>query len=266
MKENWFIMGDIHGDTKPVKRFYENHKEYLESEDTMNRLLLLGDVGANVLLKGPRDEYVKEELMKYPFTYICLRGNHESRVSRVMEMYPEKWEKHNKYGGIVYIEKQYPRIEYLEDGPAVYEFAGYRTLSIPGAYSVDKYYRLMYGYAWFEDEQLTKEEMDYARELAKREAPFDLVISHTCPFHVMPADLFLKGLDQSTVDQTMERFLSELEYNLEYKRWVWGHFHGDRLYPYQDGKQMLMLFNENVVGLHKFMKMSEWDSLKDILA
>lgn len=33
-----------------------------------------------------------------------------------------------------------------------------------------------------------------------------------------------------------------------------------------DGKQMLMLFNENVVDLKKFMEMKEGDSLQEILA
>ena len=33
-----------------------------------------------------------------------------------------------------------------------------------------------------------------------------------------------------------------------------------------NGKQMLMLFNENVVDLKKFMEMKEGDSLQEILA
>ena len=66
------------------------------------------------------------------------------------------------------------------------------------------------------------------------------------------------------VDKTMERYLGEIEFDLNYKRWAWGHFHADRLYPWKDGKQMLMLFNEHVVDLRKFMEMQEKDSLQDI--
>ena len=33
-----------------------------------------------------------------------------------------------------------------------------------------------------------------------------------------------------------------------------------------DGRQMLMLFNENVVNLDKFMNMTEKQSFKDIIA
>ena len=56
------------------------------------------------------------------------------------------------------------------------------------------------------------------------------------------------------------------EFNLDYKRWIFGHFHADRLYPWADGRQMLMLFNENVVNLDKFMNMTEKQSFKDIIA
>ena len=108
--------------------------------------------------------------------------------------------------------------------------------------------------------------MELGRVLKKTEAPFDLVISHTCPWFYMPTDLFLPGLDQSTVDNTMERYLGELEYDLDYKRWAWGHYHADRLYPWVEGKEKLMLFNEKVVDLRKFMEMRETGTLREILA
>ena len=79
---------------------------------------------------------------------------------------------------------------------------------------------------WYEDEQLTEAEMQSGRELVEREGKIDL----------------------------------------DYRRWAFGHFHADRLFPWNDGKQMLMLFNENVVDLKKFMEMKEGDSLQEILA
>ena len=69
-----------------------------------------------------------------------------------------------------------------------------------------------------------KKKMELGRKLCRNEAPFDLVLSHTCPYLYEPTDLFLAGLDQSTVDSTMERYLGEIEFNLDYKRWAFGSF------------------------------------------
>ena len=266
MEEKWFLLGDIHGDALPIKTFYENNRERLLLDFGNNHIILLGDVGANFALRGQRDVKFKTSLAEYPFTYICLRGNHEARVQKAMKLNPDKWEIKKKYGADVYFEKEFPQIEYLSDQPAVYEFCGYKTFSIPGAYSVDKWYRLSRGWTWYEDEQLSEQEMCIGRKIKADVKAFDLVISHTCPLIYEPRDLFLLGIDQSMVDKTMERYLGEIEFELNYKRWAWGHFHADRLYPWNAGKQMLMLFNENIVDLRKFMEMQEGDSLQDILA
>lgn len=266
MDEKWFLLGDIHGSAEPVMDFYLKNKERLNLDSSKNYMILLGDVGENFALTGQRDPIFKTEISKYPFTFICLRGNHEARVKMVMGKNPKGWEAITKYDGVIFVEKEFPNIEYLDDGPAVYNFNGYKTLSLPGAYSVDKWYRLARHWTWYEDEQLNEQEMELGRKLCKAKSPFDLVISHTCPFIYEPRDLFLAGLDQSTVDATMERYLGEIEFDLDYKRWAFGHFHADRLYPWNDGKQMLMLFNENVVDLDKFMNMTEKQSFDEIIA
>ena len=111
-------------------------------------MILLGDVGANFALTGQRDHKFKSELSKLPFTFICLRGNHEARVKTVMDKNPDGWETISKYDGSIFVEKEFPHIEYLADGPAVYNFKSYKTLSLPGAYSVDKYYRQARHLTW----------------------------------------------------------------------------------------------------------------------
>lgn len=266
MKQNWYLLGDIHGEAAAIEYFYNQNRERLNLDDCQNNIILLGDVGLNYSITGLADFYYKKSLSKLPFTYICLRGNHESRVSEVIKRYPSKWEKIEKYGGIVYVEKDFPNIEYLVDGPAIYEFSGYKTLSLPGAYSVDKWIRLVNNWQWFANEQLSEEEMQYGRELVEREKSVDLVISHTCPIAFEPRDLFLASIDQSQVDKTMELYLGEIEARLDYHRWAWGHYHEDRLYPWDGEKEKLMLFNEHVVDMIKFMEMSKSDYLKDIFA
>lgn len=266
MRTNWFLLGDIHGQAAPIEYFYKFNNERLNLDTFQNNLILLGDVGCNFSIIGKGDEYCKQSLSRFPFTYICLRGNHEARVTDVVKLFPDKWEQREKYGGIIYVEKEYPRIEYLEDIPAVYEFGEYKTLSIPGAYSIDKQLRIQNNWGWFENEQLSDSEMEIGRNLIEKYPIMDLVISHTCPITFEPRDLFLKSFDQAKVDKRMEIYLGEIEAKLDYKRWAWGHFHADRLYPWDGDKEKLMLFDENVVDLNKFMTMKRTDSLFDIIA
>ena len=263
---NWFLIGDIHGEVWPVERFYTDNNERLRLDSSENTMILLGDVGCNFSITGTRDINFKTELSKYPFTYVCLRGNHEARASYMYKRFPDKWEKKEKYGGKIYVEKDFPQIEYLSDGPAIYEFAGFKTLSLPGAYSIDKNFRLLMGWPWFKDEQLSSVERAYGKELIKENFMVDLVISHTCPLSFIPTDLFIPGIDQSEVDNTMEEYLQDIEFNLHYKRWAFGHYHADRLYPFRDGKEMMMLFNEKVIDLVKFMNMSAYDYWSEIEA
>lgn len=266
MKENWFLIGDIHGEAGPIGYFYNQNKDRLKLDDFKNNIILLGDVCCSYYVNS-RDKRFKKDLSAYPFTYICLRGNHESRVTDVVAKNQDGWEKVEKYGGWIYIEKEFPNIEYLEDVPAVYEFAGFKTLSIPGAYSVDKWWRLRNNHQWFANEQLTEKEMQYGRDIIKEnDGCFDLVISHTCPKIFEPRDLFLASIDQSAVDKTMELYLDEIETSLSYSRWAWGHYHDDRLYPWDGDKEKLMLKNEKVVDLVKYMNMSKKDYLEDIQA
>lgn len=266
MKENWFLLGDIHGEVAPIEYFYNQNRDRLKLDECQNNIILLGDVGCNYSITGNRDINFKKSLSKLPFIFICLRGNHESRVTEVMKKFPDRWIQTEKYDGKIYVEKEFPNIEYLYDGPAIYIFAGYRTLSIPGAYSVDKWYRLRNNWQWFSDEQLSDEEMQYGIELIRNEGHVDLVISHTCPIAFEPRDLFLASINQSQVDKTMELYLGEVEAQLDYSRWAWGHYHDNRLYPWDGEKEKLMLFNEKIVDLMKFMQMKRTDHLEDILA
>ena len=153
-----------------------------------------------------------------------MRGNHEARPSDVpgMELVYDE-----DVCGEVWIEPQFPRIRYFKDW-GVYTINGLRTPVIGGAYSVDKHYRLAQGWKWFENEQLSKDEMVNC-QVATRGKIFDLVLSHTCPLSFQPTDLFLRGLDQSTVDNSMEVWLERMTSNFCWEIWLFGHYHADRV-------------------------------------
>ena len=136
--------------------------------------------------------------------------------------------------GEVYIEDEFPLIRYFVDG-GIYTIGGHRCLVIGGAYSVDKYHRLEYarlaGHStsgWFESEQLTPEEReDISSNISGQK--FDFVLTHTCPIHWEPSDLFLNFIDQSMVEKDMEVWLDEVRRSINWKIWCFGHFHQDRL-------------------------------------
>ena len=257
-----YIMGDIHGKFQPVRDFWLRSKleQKISSNREDNALILLGDAGLNYFFNH-RDREFKAKLSKYPFTYFVVRGNHEERASVCAEKNPDSWHTEIFWGEQVLVENDYPYIKYACDGPGVYEIPCedkiYKTLVLPGAYSVDKGYRIYMGYAWFEQEQMSPTEMNFAWDLSgQNNNSFDLILSHTCPIIFEPIDLFLPMVDQNLVDKSMERFLGSVEYHVNYKAWLWGHYHANRDYPRTDGKRKTMLF-QNAINLNDYMNEDE---------
>jgi len=245
-----FLLGDIHGRWQSIKDLNTRLVKKLDDTDT---IILLGDAGLNYYL-DKRDDSFKEKMSKYPCTFFVVRGNHEQRPA-ILATNNINWEINQYYGNLVWVEKKYPHIKYAMDTPCVYYINTYKTLVIPGAYSVDKHYRLQNGWNWFEQEQLSDEERQLGRDIvAKHGYKFDLVLSHTCPIYYEPTDLFLSFVDQTLVDKTMERYLGELEYQMEYKLWCWGHYHRYRVYPNREGRQPLMLYNDAAIELNEWME------------
>lgn len=228
-KRIWFI-GDLHGQTLPIKNFYKKyHKDFTFSQET-DIMVCLGDFGGNFFFNY-RDRNFKKELSKYNLTFFVVRGNHEERPSICKQKNPEDWIFENFFGNFVYVEKKFPYIKYALDSCAEYDIEGFRTLIIPGAYSVDKDFRLAKGWTWFEQEQLTKEEMLDGIKLIEQDPSFDLVLSHTCPKNWQPFDLFLSSVDQKTVDDSMEIFLNDVANKISFQVWLWGHYHQFRKMP-----------------------------------
>ena len=102
-------------------------------------------------------------------------------------------------------------------------------LVIGGAYSVDKQFRITYGYNWYESEQPKKKKKNRVRKVLKNlDNKIDIILSHTCPYKYLPREMFLKGIDQNTVDNSTEYFLDEIEANIDYNLWYCGHYHTDK--------------------------------------
>lgn len=211
-----YITGDIHGE---VWRIEDICNRYKTTKDDL--LIILGDVGFNYYGDG-RDKKNKKKAQKLPIRVFCIHGNHEAR--------PElgKYEEVVWNGGIVYVEEAFPDIMFAKDGE-IYDIEGNKTLVIGGAYSVDKHYRLMRGWSWWEDEQPSEEiKKRVEGRLEQVGWKVDVVLTHTIPLKYEPVEVFLPGIDQSTVDTSTEEWLDYIEDNLDYKKWYGGHFHTNK--------------------------------------
>lgn len=211
-----YVTGDKHANFNAVFNFC--HKNNTSINDL---LIILGDAGINYFA-SKKDQNLKEQLKKYPVTLFCIHGNHEERPENIETYKTKKF-----HDGIVYYEDKYPNILFAKDGE-IYVFNNRKVLVIGGAYSVDKYFRLKRGYRWYESEQLTSEEKDNILNMIKQKKDIDIVLSHTCPYNYLPREVFLSGIDQRTVDNSMELFLNKIEESLNYKIWYCGHYHIDK--------------------------------------
>lgn len=89
--------------------------------------------------------------------------------------------------------------------------------------------RSEFGFHWFEDEQPsaeTKARVEAVLDDCNWE--IDQVLTHTCPYKYIPTEAFLPSIDQSTVDNSTEKWLDTIEDRLTYKRWLCGHWHIDK--------------------------------------
>lgn len=232
MIKNWLITGDTHG--LVISRLSNIDTKVYSPEETA--VIILGDMGLNFYLNNS-DTKNKQAVNDTHFHIYAVRGNHEARPENLGMT--QLWDTYIK--GTIYYEPEFPYIRYLIDGEE-YEIDSHSVLVIGGAYSVDKWYRLLRaGYSekdalqvdpkrcgWFKDEQLTAEEMKAIEEKCKGNS-YDFVFTHTCPLSWEPIDLFLRGVDQSKVDKSMEEWLDSFKDKINWKVWLFGHYHADRL-------------------------------------
>jgi len=235
--KNWLVRGDCHGQFNWMTNGSLNN--YIPSETA---IIILGDAGFNFYLNKTEARHNKE-INDRGYTFYVVRGNHEARPQDLPEM--SKVYDCNVHG-FIYYNPNLPNIRYFKDY-GDYVIGLYYCYVIGGAYSVDKWYRLgrlnmteetniPTKSGWFADEQLTKEEMAeaeweidmiLAKGLPKK---FDFILSHTCPYALRPTDMFLSGIDQSKVDNSMELWMNKIyQKNRGKTIWLWGHFHRDSI-------------------------------------
>ena len=236
--KNWLVRGDTHGNflwmTGDILNKYN-------PEETA--IIILGDAGFDFYL-NKTDERKKKEVNARGYKIYFLRGNHE-QCPELVPGYIKIFDEEVK--GAVYCNPEYPNIRAFMDY-GFYDINGYTCLIIGGAYSVDKQWRLQRvgmteetndpkKSGWFNNEQLTLEQradcLQKVKQFHATGKQIDFVMTHTCPYSWEPRDMFLNFIDQSTVDDSTERWLEEVAESCNWKYWLFGHFHADRLeYPH----------------------------------
>lgn len=231
-----YITGDTHGDFKKLKRFCSRIRT-----STQDIMIILGDSGLNYFTDIRAKRY-KDEAARLPITLLCIHGNHEERASNIPTYHKEQF-----LGGTVLVEEQYPTLKFALDGE-IYNIQNKfgnikRALVIGGAYSVDKYYRIMNGANWYESEQPSDEIKSHVdKVIGLNRGNIDIVLAHTCPYRYIPREWFIGGIDQSTVDNSTELWLDTIYENLNrLENWYCGHFHGHKVID-----NICFLFNEVV--------------------
>ncbi|MDO5441638.1 MAG: metallophosphoesterase [Bacillota bacterium] len=209
------LTGDIHGKLDSTIEFIK--EQQLGPNDI---LILLGDVGLNFWGNRNGDAKNKRKLNDKGVQILCIHGNHEMRPESIKTYKEYEW-----HGGKVYREPAYPNLNFAKDGE-VYDLEGKTAIAIGGAYSIDKFYRLMtYGY-WWSDEQPSPEiKARVEHKLNELNWKVDIVLSHTCPAKYIPVEAFMPGLSQENVDRSTEDWLDSIEEKLSYNAWYCGHWH-----------------------------------------
>ena len=225
-----YITGDIHGNANNI----HNTIFQIKNPSKEDFIIVAGDAGFEY------ERYImgqaKKAACEFPGTWIVLRGNHDSRYWNHKE--DQGWEIIT-YLGCDYLHQiKYPNIWYLPDQGCIYHLEDFNILFIPGAYSVDKWYRLRSGYPWNCYEQLSIKEQNDLNflmiEWVNSGSNIDFVVGHTFPLKMEKYynDLFMEGLDQATIDKSMESWLNYMSQFYEtipsFKHYFGGHFHDDR--------------------------------------
>ena len=225
------ITGDVHGDAHEIR----NRITQIKNPSKDDFIIIAGDAGFEY------ENYVmgaaKREARKFPGTWIVLRGNHDSRYWKHEN--DKGWEIIQHQGCDYLYQSKYPNIWYLPDEGCIYRLEDYNILFIPGAYSVDKWYRLRNNYPWNPSEQLSAKEKSnlnlLTTEWLDNGFNIDFVVGHTFPLKMEKYydDLFMEGLNQANIDKSMETWMNNMamiyENSPSFIQYFGGHFHDDRI-------------------------------------
>ena len=180
------FIGDIHGDVFAYANIINGSTESVQ----------VGDFGVGFI--APLQEEFVDTQLHADGRHKFIRGNHDNPM------------------------RCKDRVGYIEDGT----FDEDRSiLYIGGAWSIDYAWRTP-GYSWWEDEELSHEELARMHELMNEYRP-RAVITHDCPTSVAH-ELFLKGTSKRQYKTRTAEAFERTFHDHQPQLWIFGHWHEDK--------------------------------------
>ena len=207
-----WVTGDTHGDWIHRVNMDSFPEQREMSKD--DYVIILGDFG--IWRDSPQQRWYLNWLEEKHFTTLFIDGNHENYD--ILDSYPvEEW-----HGGKVHFIK--PSIIHLMRGQ-VFDIDGLKFFTFGGASSHD----ISDGVLEIDDTRV-KEEMDAGIEnLAKHNNKVDFILTHCTASST--AALLSHGLYKP---DKLTNYLEEIRCNVDYKRWLCGHYHDNKAITTKD--------------------------------
>lgn len=219
-----YVTGDTHG---VLARFKDDF--YNENVKSGDYVIIAGDAGI-LFTRGPEYTKLLRKIRSLDFTLLWIDGNHENH-DWIDSLPVTLWN-----GGKVH--KITDNCYHLMRGQ-VYNIEGSTFFTMGGADSIDKEWRVE-GLTWWKREMPSYEECNEALDnLAKYNNKVDYIITHAAP------DNILYQINPSFIQDNLTHFLYEIEKNIEFKHWYFGHYH-DQI-KFKDGKHTLLYYDTKKV-------------------
>lgn len=187
------IIGDNHGDSVRYRKLMKRL-----SAKGVKVVIFVGDKG--VWRTDRYHHLVNNEAVRLNIAVLFIDGNHEDHPFLL------SWPVNEHGLGVVPETELEPRMFYLPRG-LVFEVAGTSFIALGGAHSIDHTYRTV-GLDWFEEEDITQDDVDRALKNLAESGPVDVMLSHDIPAGVA-FDHPSHGRPLSVISQSRNAWNSE---------------------------------------------------------
>ncbi|MGM9795739.1 MAG: metallophosphoesterase [Methanobrevibacter smithii] len=205
-----FVCGDTHHDHDIAKIQPQNFT--IQKDLTKDDVLIVAGDWGGIWYHDYRNGNLLDWWESRNFTTLVVDGNHEN-FNAIKELKIVE-----RFGGKV---RRVSESVFIAERGEIYTINGKKILTLGGAESIDKDYRVE-GYSWWKDEKITEIDISCAfYNLEKYDFSIDYIISHTGGSEICHH----LGFTPTTSDYFLDKILAASIYKKHYL----GHYHLDKL-------------------------------------